>query len=77
MTCFPISDMENPALCIESLCDGFEIRNFRFDGKGKNALQVRNVASTVVTADGKESVIDGKDETFILECFENLRIQHR
>lgn len=77
MTCFPTSDMENPALCIESLCDGFEIRNFRFDGKGKNALQVRNVVETVVTADGKESVIDGKDKTFILESFENLKIQHR
>jgi len=77
MTCFPTSDMENPALCIESLCDGFEIRNFRFDGKGKNALQVRNVAETVVTTDGNESVIDGKDKTFILESFENLKIQHR
>lgn len=77
MTCFPTSDMGNPAICIESLCDGFEIKNFRFDGKGKNALQVRNVTDTVVMADGKETVIDGKDKALILENFENLKIQHK
>ena len=76
MTCFPTSDFENPAICIESLCYGLEIKNFRFDGKGKNALQVRNLADTVVTAEGKTQNILDKSRTIIFENFDNLMITH-
>ena len=77
MTCISTSDMENPAVCIESLCDGFVIKGFHFDGKGKNALQIRNVTDTALTADGNDAYISGKDRTFILSDFENLTIKHK
>ena len=78
MTCYYTGeDPEGPAITLESLTDGLEIRNFRFvkNGGRNPALLVRNVTGMTVTADGVEYGAREKTDVVRLENFEDLTVR--
>lgn len=74
-TCIPAGD--TPAIALESMADGVEIRNFRMicpDGKA-NALEAKNLVGQKVIADGEEHLLQEKTDVLKMNDFTSLRLE--
>lgn len=73
MTCFNASDMENPAICLESLANGFEIKNFNYLSADKEAaFMAKNITATKIVADDSCYIAENKKDIVSLKNFKKL-----
>lgn len=88
-TCFPVFDlpqdfggtkpMPQTALLLESYMDNFKITNFRYicsedDAKRCPAVKVTNVVGEKICADSVEYVLENKENSAVLDNFQNILI---
>ena len=64
------------AVVLESNCRNFMVRNFRMSASFQNfhALEVKNIAPSLIIADGKSYRLSGKTDKLVLERFSEIKI---
>ena len=73
MTCY--SESSGPAVIVESLCNNFQIKNFRFLSDNGYAAEIKNLTGTTVKTESSEYAVMNKNDRLQVKIFNDMTIE--
>ena len=73
MTCY--SESSGPAVIVESLCNNFQIKNFRFLSDNGYAAEIKNLTGTTVKTKSSEYAVMNKNDRLQVKIFNDMTIE--
>ena len=73
ITCY--SESLGPAVIVESLCNNFQIKNFRYLSDSGYAAEIKNLTGTTVKTESTEYYVMNKSDRLQVKIFNDMTIE--